>query len=85
MDFSNLRPWLEEHEKFAVSIAPNDPRFEIASEMIEIIETARDSLHPSPDSTANYVHNKEIVERLVTLRYRAEHALVANTACPLNT
>ena len=72
-DFSNLRPWLDEHEKYACSIMPADPRFDVAHEMLGIISMARDSLRPSVDSTANYVQNKEIIERLVTLRAKAEN------------
>lgn len=72
MDFGNLRTWLDAHEKFAGSIRPEDPRFDIAREMLGIIATAKDSLHPSADSTANYMHNREIVGQLATLRDRAE-------------
>jgi hypothetical protein len=72
MDLSNLRPWLDEHEKFACSIPPADPRSAIAREMLETIAAARDCLHPSADSTANFVPNKAIIEKLVTLRQKAE-------------
>jgi hypothetical protein len=72
MDLSNLRPWLDEHEKFACSIPPADPRSAVAREMLETITFARDSLRPSADSTANYVQNKAIIEKLVTLRQKAE-------------
>lgn len=72
MDFGNLRSWLDAHEKFARPIQPGDPRFDIAQEMLGIIATAKDSLHPSADSTANYVLNREIVEQLATLREKAE-------------
>ena len=72
-DLSNLRPWLDEHEQYARSIVATDARFDIAHKMLEIIALARNSLRPSPDSTANYVHNKEIIEELVTLREKAEH------------
>jgi len=72
MELSSLRPWLDEHEKFAASIAPTDPRFVIARQMLESIAMARDSLRPSADSTANFIHNKEIIEQLVTLRSRAD-------------
>ena len=73
MDLSNLRPWLDEHEKYARSIARADPRAGIAHEILGIISIARDSLCPSADSTANYVPNKDIIERLVTLREKADH------------
>lgn len=71
-DLSNLRPWLDEHEQYARSIAATDARFDVAHKMLETIALARSSLRPSPDSTANYVHNKEIIEELVTLREKAE-------------
>jgi len=71
-DLSNLRPWLDEHEQYVRSIAATDARFDVAHKMLEIISLARSSLRPSPDSTANYVHNKEIIEELVTLREKAE-------------
>ncbi len=73
MDLSNLRPWLDEHENYARTILPGDPRFEVAKEMLGIVTMARDSLHPSQDSTANFVQNKEIIERLVTLRNEAQN------------
>lgn len=73
MDFSNLRPWLDEHEKYASAILPDDPRFDVATEILGIVTMARDSLHPSADSTANFVQNKEVIERLVTLRNEAEN------------
>jgi hypothetical protein len=78
MDLSYLRPWLDEHEKFASAIGSADPRFAVAREMLEIITMARNSLRPSADSTANYVPNKDIVERLVTLRQKAETIPNAN-------
>ncbi len=73
-DLGNLRPWLDANEKYAGSIKSGDPGFGIAQEMLAIIFKARNSLHPSVDSTANYVPNKEIIEQLSTLRYRAEQA-----------
>jgi hypothetical protein len=74
-DLVNLRLWLDEYEKYAGSIMPADPRFEVAQEMLGIIARARDSLRPSADGTANFVQNKEIIEQLVTLRDKAENAL----------
>lgn len=74
-DLGILRPWLDEHEKYAGSIKPTDPRFDIAQEMLGIIAGARDSLRPSADSTTNYVQNKEIVQQLATLRDGAENTL----------
>ncbi|MFN7087329.1 MAG: hypothetical protein ACK4N4_11965 [Burkholderiales bacterium] len=75
MNLSDLRSWLDEHEKYAGSIKPADPRFDIAQEMLGIIATARDSLRPSADSTANYVQSKEIIEQLGMLRDEAEKKL----------
>jgi len=72
-DLGNLRVLLDEHEKFARAIIPVDPAFAVAQEMLEIIGSARDGLHPSADGTANFVHNKDIVEQLVMLRNRAEN------------
>ena len=73
LDVNFLRPLLDEHEKYACSIMPDDPRFKLAHEMLGIINMARESLRPSADSTANYVQNKEIIEKLVTLREKAEN------------
>jgi len=74
MDFGNLRTWLDEHEKFAGSFRLSDPGFGIAQKMLGIITQTRNSLHPSADSTANYVQNKEIVGELAILRDEAERA-----------
>lgn len=75
MDFGDLKSWLDGHEKYAGSIKPADPRFDVAQEMLGIIAMARDSLRPSADSTANYVPNKEIIEQLGMLRDKAENIL----------
>lgn len=74
MDFGKLRIWLDEHAKYAGSFRLSDPGFGIAQKMLGIIAQARNSLHPSADSTANYVQNKEIVGELATLRDQAEEA-----------
>lgn len=74
LDFDNIRLWLDENEKYASSIKADDPGFGIAQEMLGIISKARGSLHPSADSTANYMPNKEIIEQLSTLRVQAEQA-----------
>lgn len=74
MDFGKLRTWLDEHAKYAGSFKLSDPGFGIAQKMLGIIAQARSSLHPSADSTANYVQNKEIVGELATLRAQAEEA-----------
>ena len=72
LDIGNLRPFLDEEEKFASSIKPDDPRAAIAKRMLGIILEARGSLRPSTDSTANYIPHKQIVEELISLRYEAE-------------
>lgn len=74
LDFDNIRLWLDENERYASSIKADDPGFGIAQEMLGIISRARGSLHPSADSTANYMPNKEIIEQLSTLRIQAEQA-----------
>jgi len=68
----NLRPFLDEEEKFARSIAQDDPRSAVAQRMLAIIAETRDRLRPSSDSTANYVPNKQIVEELISLHYEAD-------------
>ena len=74
LDFDNLRLWLDENEKYASSFRTDDPGFGLAQEMLGIISKARGGLHPSADSTANYMPNKEIIEQLSTLRVQAEQA-----------
>ncbi|HKU70673.1 MAG TPA: hypothetical protein VJQ51_07535 [Burkholderiales bacterium] len=72
LDLGNLRPLLDEEEKFAKSIPADDPRAAVAQRMLAIIAEARGRLKPSNDSTANYVPNKQIVEELISLRYEAD-------------
>jgi len=72
LNLGNLRPFLDEEEKFAKSIKPDDARAAIAQRMLAIISEARDRLRPSADSTANYIPNKQIVEELIALRYEAD-------------
>ena len=72
LDLGNLRPFLDEMERFAAAIKPEDPRADVAKRMLGIILEARGSLRPSADSTANYIPNKQIVEELVALRYEAD-------------
>lgn len=72
LDMGNLRPFLDEQENYAKSIKPDDPRAAIVKQMLAIISDARKSLHPSADSTANYVPNKQIIEQLSILRAEAE-------------
>lgn len=72
LDPGNLRPILNDQENYAKSIRSDDPRAAIARKMLAIIAEARGSLHPSADSTANFVPNKQIVEELAALRFEAE-------------
>lgn len=72
LDPGNLRPILDDQESYAKSIKPGDPRATIARKMLAIIAEARGSLHPSADSTANFIPNKQIVEDLVALRFEAD-------------
>jgi hypothetical protein len=72
LDLGNLRPLLDEEEKFARSIPADDPRAAVAQRMLAIIAEARGRLKPSNDSTANFVPNKQIVEELISLRYEAD-------------
>ena len=72
LDLTNLRPWLDEQERYADSIKPDDPRTFIAQQMHVLISEARSRLLPSADSTANYVPNKQIIEELSLLRDKAE-------------
>ena len=72
LDLGNLRPLLDEQEKFAKSIPADDPRAAVAQRMLAIIAEARGRLRPSTDSTANFIPNKQIVEELVMLRYEAD-------------
>jgi len=73
LNLSELRPWLDEQERYAKSIPAGDPRSDIARQILAIVETARSDLHPSADSTANYVPNKEFIVELGVLRDQAEH------------
>jgi hypothetical protein len=72
LDLGNLRPLLDEEEKFAKAIPADDPRAAVAQRMLGIIAEARGRLKPSSDSTANFVPNKQIVEELISLRYEAD-------------
>ena len=71
LDPGNLRPFLDEEEKFARSIPADDPRAAVAQRMLAIIAEVRGKLKPSADSTANYIPHKQIVEELISLRYEA--------------
>lgn len=72
MDYGNLRPWLDEHEKYAKAVLPIDPAYAIAQQILKVIAETRKSLRPSADSTANFVDNKAIIEQLGTLREQAD-------------
>ncbi|MDB5811129.1 MAG: hypothetical protein JWN94_3251 [Betaproteobacteria bacterium] len=74
-DLSNLRPWLDEHEAYANSISGHARAAGIARQMLALIAQARSELHPSADSTANYVPNKEIITGLGLLRAEADKLL----------
>jgi len=76
LDPGILKPWLDEYEKYAAVIKPGDLRFDIAQKMLGIIAMARESLHPSADSTANYVNHKEIIEELATLEATGQQRLL---------
>lgn len=71
-DLSSLKPLLDGHEKYARAIGTGDARFAFAQQMLGIIADAKRSLHPSADSTANYVPSRQIVEDLTLLRSQAE-------------
>lgn len=75
LDQGILRPWLDEYEKRASAIKPADPGFDAAQEILGIIANARASLHPSADSTANFLENKEIILQLATLRNKVDDAI----------
>ena len=72
LNLGNLRPFLDEEEKFAIAIGPDDPRAAIAKRMLRIIAETRGLLRPSADSTANFIPNKRIVEELISLHYEAD-------------
>jgi hypothetical protein len=80
LNLSELRPWLDEHERYAKSIPAGDPRSDIARQMLAVVDTARRSLLPSADSTANYVPNKEFITELAVLRDQAEHIVSGDDA-----
>lgn len=72
LNLGNLRPFLDEEEKFAKSIKPDDARAAVAKRMLGIIAEARGGMRPSADSTANFIPNKQIVEELISLHYEAD-------------
>ncbi len=72
LDLNNLRSLLGDYERYAQSITGIASRRAIAEKMLAAIAEAREGLKPSPDSTANYVEGKSIIERLARLRKEAE-------------
>lgn len=72
LDLNRLRAFLDEEERFANAIGPNDPRRALAQRMLALIGDARAKLRPSADGTANYVPVKAIIEDLAALRAEAE-------------
>jgi len=73
-DLNNLRQILDEYEAFANAIRSDKRTAAIADELSVAIAEARDGLHPSADSTANFIEVKQVIERLAALRERAERA-----------
>ena len=73
-DLNNLRLILDESERYANAIRSDQRRLAVANELLGVIGEARAGLRPSPDSTANYVEAKQVIERLAGLRQRAERA-----------
>lgn len=71
-DLNNLRRILDEHEGYANAIRSDQRKLAVANELLGVIAEARAGLRPSPDSTANYVEVRQIIERLAALRERAE-------------
>lgn len=71
-DASKLKPLLAEYEKFARSISRAEAAFDIAQQMLAVIADATRNMHPSADSTANFVPSEQIIEELAQLRYQAE-------------
>lgn len=71
-DLNDLRRILDESERYANAIRSDPRRLAVANELLNVIAEARTGLRPSPDSTANYVEVRQIIERLAALRERAE-------------
>jgi hypothetical protein len=73
-DLNNLRQVLDEFEAYVGTLGEEGPKAAIAGELRAVIREARGLLHPSADSTANFVDTRQIVERLNALRMRAEQS-----------
>ena len=71
-DLNNLRRILDESERYANAIRSDQRRLAVANELLGVIAEARAGLRPSPDSTANHVEARQVIERLAALRERAE-------------
>jgi hypothetical protein len=71
-DLNNLRQILDEYERFAGAIPQGDPRTPAVEALRAALAEARALLHPSPDSTANFIDTRQMIERLNALRARAE-------------
>lgn len=71
-DLNNLRLILDEYERFTGTISSTAPNAGVAAEIRAVIADARNGLHPSADSTANFVDVRRIVERLEALREETE-------------
>lgn len=74
-EVGGVRPWLEEYEKYATSITPEDPRIDIARDMLDQIAMAKAALKPSRIPRASGANHHDIVGRLALLRERAERVM----------
>ena len=74
LNLNDLRTQLDEYERFAKTASASQPVQSIAAEMLGLVADARRALQPSPNSTANYVESKQVIERLAALRETAEKA-----------
>ena len=74
LNLNDLRTQLDEYERFAKTASASRAMEGIAAEMLGLVADARRALQPSPDSTANYVESKQVIERLAALREAAEKA-----------
>ena len=74
LNLNDLRTQLDEYERFAQTASASRTMEGIAAEMLGLVADARRALQPSPDSTANYVESKQVIERLAALREAAEKA-----------
>lgn len=68
----DLRAVLDADEKFAREFRVVDPGYELAQQMLALINNAREGLHPSADSTANFIQSRDVIEQLALLRQQIE-------------